>query len=94
MSKLIKYLNKIERFLRGEYTLHALMMFFIATIILSFPIPHKEFIVVVITIFISIGWEKYQNKTKGTPENVWDIVATKVGGFLAIIVNLIQHLEW
>ena len=91
MSKLIKYLNKIERFLRGEYTLHTLMMFFIATIILSFPIPHKEFIVVVITIFIAIGWEKYQNKTKGTPENVWDAVATIVGGILAIIINSLKH---
>lgn len=93
MSKLIKYLNKIERFLRGEYTLHTLMMFFIATIILSFPLYKGEFIVILVSTFIAIGWEKYQNKTKGTPENVWDVIATIIGGILAIVVNLIKHLQ-
>ena len=91
MSKLIKYLNKVERFLRDEYTLHALMMFFIATIILSFPLYKGEFIVILISTFIAIGWEKYQNKTKGTPENIWDVIATIVGGILAIIINSLKH---
>lgn len=91
MSKIKKYLNKIERFLRDEYTLHALMMFFIATLLLLFPLPKIEFVVAIITIFIAIGWEKYQRETKGTPENIWDIVATIVGGLLAIIINLLKH---
>ena len=91
MSKLIKYLNKIERFLRDEYTLHALMMFFIATIILSFPLYKGEFIVILVSTFIAIGWEKYQNISKGTPENVWDVIATIIGGILAIIINLLKH---
>lgn len=83
-------MRKVENFFRGEGWLHLTTMFFIMVMIIQIPlifgVKLPIWILLVIPIFTSIFWEVLWNKIRMNPINLFDIVYTVTGGYLAILI--------
>lgn len=83
-------MRKIELFFRGEFWLHIATMFFAVIILIKsallagiylpnwflFPLP----------LIVGVAWEILWKKLKQKPIDITDILATVLGGIIAILI--------
>lgn len=83
-------IRKIELFLRGEFYLHIVSMFFIMIMIMQIALLLHYYlplwILLPIPFVIGIAWELGWKVYKKKPINIFDIIGTAIGGLLAILI--------
>lgn len=83
-------MRKIELFFRGEFWLHIATMFFAVIILIKSALLAGIYLpngfLFPLVFVVAIAWELVMKKLKGTPINIYDMVATVIGGTLAIAI--------
>lgn len=84
MKKIIEKIKNFEILMRSDKALHFLWMFYLQ-IILCYLFKLNIYMFI-IPILFAVGKEVYDLKIKKTYMDLWDMIATFSGGYIAILL--------
>lgn len=78
-------MRNIELFFRGEFWLHLVTMFFFNSLLMKM-VELPIYVLVIAIIITAFVWELFWKFKRGNKVDVYDIIATVIGGLLAIFL--------